>query len=148
MDAQSLVQLLSVQELTYEAPALMVWEIGAASNEDEVAKFMYRGGPYPPMASTKPPRGDDLRPEKKYWKIVKTEMNTFLCTDDERYRELWKRIDAFEKKTTHSIVRMVATFLGESIGTVADTLVSFVALCFYAVAKFGKETYCSYVRQH
>jgi hypothetical protein len=30
--------------------------------------------------------------------MVKEELATFLCTNDKKYRELWSRINALEKK--------------------------------------------------
>ena len=49
MDTASLLSTLNSNELTYEASSLMAWEMGAASSDDEVASFMYRGGRFPPV---------------------------------------------------------------------------------------------------
>lgn len=147
MDAQALIQMLDPQELTYEAPALIVWEIGVASNADDVAMFLYHGGPFPPQASLRKPTGEDPRPDQKYWHFVKTEMHAFLCTEDKRYRELWKQIEALQKKSTTALVGIIAAFLGANIGAAATLLSGFVAVCLYAVIKVGKEAYCSYTGQ-
>ena len=148
MDTQSLLHALDPTELTFEATPLVAWDIGAVSNAEDVAKFMYRGGPFPPLASAKPPPPvEDRRPEEKYWHFVKKEMHAFLCTDDRRFRELWKQIDALQKKSTTAIVGVVATFLGASIGAAPTLLAGFVAVCLYAVIKVGKEAYCSYAAQ-
>ena len=145
MDRQSLLQSIDPQELTYEASALMAWEMGAVSNADDVAQFMYRGGPFPPQASaTRVPPSSDPRPERKYWEFVKHEMHAFLCTDDKRYRKLWKQITELQKKSTTALVGVIATFLGASIGAPATLLAGFVAVCLYAAVKLGKEAYCSY----
>jgi hypothetical protein len=78
---------------------------------------------------------------------VKEEMGVFLCKDDKRYRELWKRIAAQEKKSTTALVGVIAAFLGQVVGAPATLLAGFVAVCLYAVAKLGKEAYCRYINQ-
>ncbi len=75
-------------------------------------------------------------------------MYLFLCKDDKRYRELWKRIAALEKKSTGAIVGIVAAFLGQIIGAPATLLAGFVAVCIYGAAKLGKEAYCRYLSQN
>ena len=91
MQNVDLVSHLKATELVTEATALMAWEIGAVSSMDEVARFMYRGGPWPPQASIRKPRHiqlseDDFRPEKRYWTLVKEELTSFLCTNDKKYK--------------------------------------------------------------
>lgn len=147
MTASELLSELSGSELVAEATALTVWEIGAVSDMDAVARFMYRGGPYPPQASTRPPRhfqlsDDDHRLDKKYWEAVKVELTTFLCTNDKKYKELWARIDGLKSKGTNAIVLVIAGYLGEKFGLQATLLAGFVAVFFYGVLKVGKEAYC------
>lgn len=147
MDSTELLAILQPRDLTYEATALIAWEIGAVSDMDSVAKFMYRGGPWPPQASVRPPRHiklseDDPRPEKKYWELVKEELTTFLCTNDKKYKELWSRINALEKKGSSGVVLVVSGYLGEKFGLQASLLAGFVAVFFYGVLKLGKEAYC------
>lgn len=144
MDTQALLQSLNATDLTIEATALIVWDIGAVSTAEEVANFMYQGGRFPPQASTRPPPSEDRRPDRKYWEFVKAEMHVFLCTDDKKYRALWKQITDLQKKSTTAIVGVVATFLGASVGVPATLLAGFVAVCLYAALKVGKEAYCSY----
>jgi hypothetical protein len=147
MDTKSLLDAVNPDELTVEAPNLIAWKLGIVDNMDDVAQFMYRGGPFSPQASTRPPPAEDKRPEKKYWELVKEEMGVFLCKDDKRYRELWKRITALEQKSTTALVGVIAAFLGQVIGAPATLLAGFVAVCLYAVAKLGKEAYCRYLNQ-
>ena len=144
MDVQSLLQTLDPNELTYEASALTAWDMGAVSNAEDVARFMCRGGPFPPQASAKGRITEDRRPEQKYWYFVKKEMYAFLCTDDKRYKELWRQIDALQKTSTTAIVGVMATFLGASIGAPATLLAGFISVCLYAAIKLGKEAFCSY----
>lgn len=144
MDPQALLQSLNTADLTIEATALIAWDIGAVANAEEVANFMYRGGRLPPQASTRPPPSEDRRPDRKYWEFVKTEMHTFLCTDDKKYRSLWTQITELQKKSTTAIVGLIATFLAASVGATATLLSGFVAVCLYAALKVGKEAYCSY----
>jgi hypothetical protein len=147
MESTDLLELLNPYELTYEATALMAWEIGAVSDMDAVAQFMCRGGPWPPQASTRPPRHiklseDDSRPEKRYWELVKEELTIFLCTNDKKYKELWARINALENKGTSSVILVVSGYLGERFGIQASVLAGFVAVFFYGALKVGKEAYC------
>ncbi|RFC35882.1 MAG: hypothetical protein DID92_2727743802 [Candidatus Nitrotoga sp. SPKER] len=147
MNSSDLLVLLNVNDLTYEATALVAWEIGAVSDMDSVAQFLYKGGPWPPQASVHPPRHiklseDDPRPDKKYWDLVKEELTAFLCTDDKKYKVLWTRINALEKKGTSGVVLVVSAYLGEKYGMHASVLAGFVAVFLYGVLKVGKEAYC------
>ncbi len=105
---------------------------------------MYHGGRFQPQASAKPGIPDDKRPDKKYWDYVKSEMHLFLCTDDKKYKALWKQITDLQKKSTTAIVGLIATFLGATVGAPATLLSGFVAVCLYAAIKIGKEAYCNY----
>jgi hypothetical protein len=148
VNIQELVESLDLQQLTLEATALMAWEMGVVNDEESVAQFMYYGGPFPPQASARRgPIHEDRRPAKKYWEFVRDEMRIFLCTDDKRYRELWKRINALEKNAKTSLVPVIAAFLGQQIGAPATLLAGFVAVCLYAAAKLGTYAYCCYVTQ-
>ena len=144
MDTQALLQLLNLNDLTIEATALIAWDIGVVSTAEEVSNFMYFGGRFPPQASRWLPPSEDRRPDRKYWEFVKAEMQVFLCTDDKKYKALWKQITDLQKKSTTAIVGVVATFLGASVGATATLLTGFVAVCLYAAIKIGKEAYCSY----
>ena len=144
MNAQSLLQHLDTNELINEASALTAWDIGVVDNAEDVARYMVHGGPFPPQASAKDRKPVDHRPDKKYWMYVKKEMFAFLCTDDKRYYDLWKQIDAHKEKSTTAIVGIIATFLGESIGAQTTLLVGFISVCLCTVIKIGKEAFCSY----
>jgi hypothetical protein len=144
MNAQSLLSEIDSRELIYQAPPLFAWEMGIASTDEDVANFLYRGGRLPPQMSIQGIPPEDSRPEKKYWDYVRTEMRLFLCTDDKKYKSLWKQIDDMQKKSTTAIVGVIAAFLGSSLGAPATILAGFVAVCLYAVLKVGKEAYCRY----
>ncbi len=151
MDTKTLIDALDSSDLTAEASALVAWDIGIANSVDDVAQFMCRGGPWPPQAALKPPRRirlseDDDRPERKYWEYVKEEMAVFLCEDDKRYRELWRRLGSLEKRSTTGLVAVIAAYLGEKVGVQAALLAGFVAVCLYGAAKLGKEAFCRYLK--
>lgn len=147
MNTQSLLSEIDLLELTAAAPPLIAWKLGIVQTENEVAAFMYRGGPVSPQASAHDPRGEDRRPDKTYWEAVKTEMHLFLCTNDNRYQELWKRLAALEGQGTTALVGVIATFMGASIGAPATLISGFVAVCLYGIAKLGKEAYCRFANQ-
>lgn len=143
MNTQSLLAEIDSRELTYEAPPLFAWEKGIASTVEDVANSMYRGGLFSSQMSAHRTPPEDSRPEKKYWDYVKTEMRLFLCTDDKKYKSLWKQIDGMQKRSTTAVVGIIAAFLGSLLGAPATILAGFVAVCLYAVLKVGKEAYCS-----
>ena len=146
MNTQSLLAEIDARELTYEAPPLFAWEMGVALTDEDVANFMYRGGLFPAQMSTRRMPPEDPRPDKKFWNYVKTEMRLFFCTEDKKYKSLWKQIDDMQKKSTTAIVGVIAAFLGSSLGAPATILAGFVAVCLYAALKVGKEAYCGYSR--
>ena len=148
MDTSALLQSVNLTELTFEATALVAWDIGAVSTAEEVANFMYQGGRFTPQASLRSPQAEDSRPHRKYWEFVKTEMHIFLCTDNKKYRALWKQISELQKKSTTAIVGVIAAFLGASAGAPATLLAGFVAVCLYAAIKVGKEAYCEYTSKN
>jgi hypothetical protein len=69
-------------------------------------------------------------------------LTTFLCTNDKRYKELWSRINAVEKRGTTAVVLVISGYLGEQFGLQASVLAGFVAVVLYGVLKIGKEAYC------
>ena len=146
MDAQSLIQDLNPILLTAEASALVLWEMGVTDDPEKIVQFMYQGGPVPPQMSAKrtPPTGPDPRPDRKYWEYVKSEIRTFLCADDKKYKPLWKELESLGKQSTTVVVGVVATFLSQSLGVAATLLTGFVAVCLYTALKLGKEAYCKY----
>jgi hypothetical protein len=148
VNSHELLAEINPGDLTLEAPSLFAWELGAVSDAEAVAKFMYRGGPFPPQASARREEREDVRPEKKYWDFVRSEMHAFLCTDDKRYKDLWKQVASLQKKSGTAVVGVIAAFLGQLVGAPATVLAGFVAVCLYAAIKIGKEAYCRYSAQH
>lgn len=147
MNIADLLADLEPNGLVIEAAPLVMWEIGTINNMDDIAQFLWRGGPQPPQASARPPKETmtfiiDERPDKKYWQMVKEELTTFLCTNDKKYKKLWSRINTLEIKETNTIVLLISGYLGEKFGLQASLLAGFVAVFFYGVIKIGKESYC------
>lgn len=141
MDASTLLETLDPQALMIDAPSLIAWKIGLVDDADGVAQFMVHGGPYA-VASAGGGGREDKRPQQSYWQAVKAEMRLFLCTDDARYKQLWERIRDLDKKSTSTIVAIVSAYLGAAMGIAGAAIAGFVALCFYALLKLGKEAYC------
>lgn len=147
MNTETLVAEVDPVELMSLAPELVIWRRGVVDTPDDLAQFMVKGGPVSPRMSAVAPHGEDSRPDKSYWEAVKTEMGLFLCTDDKRYRVLWNKLNAIEKKSSATIVGVIAAFLGASIGAPAALLSGFIAVCLYGITKLGKEAYCRYIGQ-
>ena len=149
VDGNLLIEKIDLDELMVEVPPLIALEHGCVDSIDGVAQFMYRGGPSPPQASVqRRSSGQDHRPEKKYWDFVKEEMGVFLCENAERYRELWGQIMALKDKSTGALVGLLAAFFAQIVGVPSALLAGFVAVCLYAIGKFGKEAYCHYLKEH
>ena len=151
MDPKSLIDNLNTDDLTYEATSLMAWEIGAVENIDDVAQYMWHGGPYSPQASAKRPRRfqlseGDPRPQKKYWEFVKQEMYSFLCEESPKYKDLWTRLGKLEKKSSSAMVVLISGYIGERAGVEGSILAGFVAVCLYGAAKLSKEALCEYIK--
>jgi hypothetical protein len=147
MHITELLADLELNDLVLEATPLVMWDLGVIDNMDDIAQFLWRGGPRPPQASARPHKDTialivDERPDKKYWQMVKEELTAFLCSNDKKYKELWSRINALESKGTSSIVLLVSGYLGEKFGLQASLLAGFVAVFFYGVLKISKEAYC------
>jgi len=142
MDTQSLLSDINPDELTVFAPTLSAWRHDLLNSEDQVAQFMVYGGPMSPTASAGGPPSQDKRPDRRYWDAVKEEMHTFLCTDDKRYKDLWKRISDLESRSTTTLVGLIAAYLGSVLGAPATLLTGFIAVCLYGMIKIGKEAYC------
>ena len=152
IDVQALIKSLDTEDLILEATSLVAWEVDAVDNIDDVARYMWRGGPLPPMASAKPPKRihlaeDDPRPEKKYWELVKKEMFEFLCEESPKYKELWSRVSKVEKQSTRALVAVISGYIGEKAGVEASILAGFVAVVLYGAAKISKEALCSYLKE-
>lgn len=148
MNTASLLTSIDPDELSIFAPSLSGWKRGLFDNEDQVAEYMVQGGAMSPTASENgAPAGPDPRPDRKYWDFVKEEMHVFLCKDDKRYKDLWKSINALQKKSTTAIVGLIAAYLGGLISAPATLLAGFVAVCLYGIAKIGKEAYCQQAAQ-
>lgn len=147
MHTPDLLANLESDDLVLEATPLVLWDLGVVDNMEDIAQFLWRGGPRPPQASARQTEDKmalivDERPDKKYWQMVKEELTTFLCTDNKKYKELWSRVDALESKGTSAIVLLVSGYLGEKFGLQASLLAGFVAVFFYGILKIGKEAYC------
>ena len=145
MNTQSLIASIDPLELTAAAPPLLAWQQGLVGSADAVAALLSHGGPVSAQGGVHHGLAEqDSRPDPSYWDAIKVQMHLFLCTDDERYHELWRRINGLENKTTSTLVGLIATALGASIGVAATLVAGFVAVSLYAVVKLGKEAYCAY----
>ena len=78
-----------------------------------------------------------------YWRALKKEFRLFLCTDDKRYADLRKKLDAAGTKSQTTIVSMIAASVAAHVGAVAGTLVPLCALILLAGARLGKNAICA-----
>jgi hypothetical protein len=78
-----------------------------------------------------------------YWERLKCEFKILLCTNDKKYAHLRKELGVAAKKSQTAIVSMIAAAMASAFGVVAGVLVPFCALCLVAVAKLGREAFCT-----
>lgn len=77
-----------------------------------------------------------------YWKNLKREFFTLLCTDDEKYADLRRQIQELEGPTKVVIIPAIAAAIGAILGIAAGILTPFVALLFLGAAKLGAQAWC------
>ena len=152
MNSSEFIESLEKDDLIPLASPIMAWEMGVVDGPEEVAEYMYKGGPYPPVAVIKPPRRiklseHDHRPERKYWELVKKEMHLFLCAEDKKYADLWESLGSIKSASGAACVAVIAAKMGEEIGAQATIISGFIAVCLYAVWRIGKESFCQYLQQ-
>lgn len=144
MDLDWIAQIDEMELVAYAPPLAFVRE--GAFDIEEAAAYLYKGGPFPPELSLKPQRPFEMRvddrPPKRYWKQVKKEVYLLICTEDEKYAKLRKRIGKTRKKSGASIAAVVAAVLGDELGAEATLLTGFCAIALFGVVKIGKEAYC------
>ena len=134
-------------ELQYMAPSLFVF----TEDLETAASLMYREGMASPIASSEDKAKaveriqNELksRPPKKFWEAVKVEFRILICTEDEKYSDLRKKLALESQKGTKSAVALISASVGSILGVKATLLVGFCAVVLYGVLKVGKEAYCS-----
>jgi len=134
-------------ELQYMAPSLFVF----TEDLETAASLMYKEGMASPMASYeakakaigRAQKELESRPPKKYWEAVKVEFRILICTEDEKYSNLRKKLALEYQKGTKSAVALISALIGSILGVKATLLVGFCAVVLYGVLKVGKEAYCS-----
>lgn len=77
-----------------------------------------------------------------YWKDLKKEFKTFICTKDKRYASLRRDLERFSRRSQTAIVSMIAAAMATYVGVAAGILTPFCALCILALMKIGKEAFC------
>ena len=149
MNEQGELQWLSainLQDLQVEAPFVFFMDHGPKSSIDDVAAMMVHGGPKYLMAAAKRPGESvpnvDTRPDKSYWVSFKKEFYLFLCKRDRKYAELHKELDASGNKSSTVVLTLISAAMSPHIGISAGVVVPFCAVCLYALAKLGKESFC------
>lgn len=146
MNKKDLIDSIDISELSKISSVIASYEIlDNIKTPDDMASFLYEGGSNSLFASNK----DDDKPEKRLpktmWFLVRDEMNTFLCSDDDRYKKLWERINQLDKVSTIYVVTTISLFLCDKLGfdkLIASGVGQFVAIIFFFFLKCGKEIYC------
>jgi hypothetical protein len=77
-----------------------------------------------------------------YWRSLKNEFRTFLCTEDKEYADLRRKLETVGTKSQTTIVGMIAAAIAVHVGIAAGALVPFCALGLVAVVRLGKNAFC------
>lgn len=145
-------------DLVVEAPHVQIMDFDNKYTIDDAAALMVQGAPQF-FASLKDRKKEELikgyykkgyhkrvqtqLPPKDWWPRVKEEFHIFLCTDEKRYEKLREKLQDSANATSVTILSVISAAIGNSLGFEAGAIVGLVAVCLYAVIKFGKEAYCA-----
>jgi hypothetical protein len=142
------IQNLDSEELKQIAPPLFFID----DDPEEAAVFLYREGKPSPVNAFIGRDENELkelqkkaiesRPPKKYWDQVKKEFHLFICTDDQKYEELRKKLKESKEKGTTFITGLISGAIAVSIGVEAGALSAFCAVLLNVLIKIGIEAYC------
>jgi hypothetical protein len=95
---------------------------------------MLPGYAHPGAAFAIPPR---------YWERLKEEFRLFVCTKDKKYASLRKSLRTKAQRSQTVIVSTISAAMAHSVGVAAGILIPFCALCLLALARVGKEAFCT-----
>ena len=82
------------------------------------------------------------RPPMDFWSALKKELRILICTDDEKYEELRKKINENKTSVTAFTVSTISATLAPIVGTTVAALSPLVGIALYAMIILGKNTWC------
>jgi tetrahydromethanopterin S-methyltransferase subunit G len=152
MNINLITDALTRKELLNIAPPLFALESGKVSSIDEIVDSMCSDGvsisdSYPRKGGLSIKSSSNTRPKKEYWPLVKDEFRIFLCTNNDKYTVLWKKLAQLEDKSTTTIVAVISAYMGSKIGVEGGLLSGLVAVCLFGMLKIGKEAFCQYISE-
>lgn len=78
-----------------------------------------------------------------YWRAVRREVHTLVCTQDKKYSDLRKQIERLGAKSQTALVSTIAAAVASYIGVAAGILVPMCALVLLAILRVGKNAFCA-----
>nr|VFK13152.1 MAG: hypothetical protein BECKLFY1418C_GA0070996_100280 [Candidatus Kentron sp. LFY] len=78
-----------------------------------------------------------------YWQELKFELKIFLCSKDQKYAELRKKLSNRADRSEKTIVAIIAAEVAMELGVAAGALVPFVAMCLVVAVRIGWEAFCN-----
>lgn len=140
-------------ELAAEAPQIQLLDFDENYTIDDAAALMVQGAPQffatlrkkekEEIIKGRYTRSQENLPPKEWWPRVKHEFHVFLCTEDEKYDDLRKKLKESGSVTSTTILSAIAAAIGSVLSFEAGAIVGLVAVCLYGVIKIGKEAYCA-----
>ena len=125
--------LLTLEELLAAAPSLRLIEEDGQVSPEEVASYLYKGGPHLPYSDTHTANEKDShqasvdkRPHRKYWKYVKQEIYLLICTSDKRYDALRSRLNLPAEASKIPRLGTVAASIGDRLDIQGEVIRGFV----------------------
>ncbi|EPA9089977.1 MULTISPECIES: hypothetical protein [Enterobacteriaceae] len=147
MNKKDLINSIDISELRKISSVIASYDVlDNIKNPDDMASYLYEGGNDLLFASNNENNGTNTRPTKAIWIKVRNELNLLLCTDDEKYSDLWERINRIEKISTQYVITTISLFLCDKFNfdkLIAGAIGQFVAIVFFFALRVGKESYCS-----
>lgn len=77
------------------------------------------------------------------WDRVRREFRLLLCEGSEKYKELRDSASKLGGQSATSLVAVISAALGTAIGVVSTVIAPLIALLLLAVARVGKEIFCT-----
>jgi hypothetical protein len=79
--------------------------------------------------------------QPNYWRRVKTELHTLICTDHPKYASVRQQLG--KGKTQTAIVMTIGATIGATVGISATVIAPFVTLGLIALVRVGTNAWCA-----
>ena len=92
-------------------------------------------------------RAHQAKPQPDFMKLLKIEFDKFLCSQDEKYADLLRKLSLVQGNRQTYIVTAISAAVAKEVGVYAAAAVAYVATWLLAMLQVGKEAYCAGVSE-